>query len=194
MVSVSVGPAPASSWGQLGSDGRQAPCEAEALVMPGCVSTAGTATSGKIHHHTAHSESRSLLFVLFIQSVPCFRSLMPSHLYSRFLSSSHAYCFLFYNLLSSTFNALFCHFLYLPALAHPYYSFFSPLSQVIIFSQDAFHSLAVLVLLYPRAKHISSIGHSQDQWRGKAQERLKSREGEEGGEGGVAVWKCNKKE
>lgn len=38
----------------------------------------------------------------------------------------------------------------------------------------------------PRAKHISSIGHSKDQWRGKAQERLKG-----GGEreGGVAVWK-----
>lgn len=40
----------------------------------------------------------------------------------------------------------------------------------------AFHLLAILVLLYPRAKHISSFGHSQDQWRGKAQERLKSRE------------------
>ena len=67
-------------------------------------------------------------------------------------------------------------------------------SQVIIFSLAAFHSLAVLVPLYPRAKHISSIGHSQDQWRGKAQERLKSREGKEEGEGGVAARKSNKKE
>lgn len=58
MVSVSVGPAPTSPWGQLGSNGRQAPCEAEAPVTPGCVSTAGTATSGKIHQHAAHSESR----------------------------------------------------------------------------------------------------------------------------------------
>ncbi|KAA8581792.1 hypothetical protein FQN60_003373, partial [Etheostoma spectabile] len=46
VVSVSVDPAPTSLWGQLGSDGRQAPCDAEAPVMPGCVSTAGTATSG----------------------------------------------------------------------------------------------------------------------------------------------------
>ncbi len=198
MVSVSVGPAPTSLWGQLGSDGRQAPCEAEALVTPGCVSTAGIATSGKIHQHSAHSESRSLLFVLFIQSVhvpfPCFCSLMPSHLSSCFLSDSHSYCFPFANLLSSIFYAHLCNFLCSSALAHPYYGFILSESGDHFFPLAAFHSLTVLVLLYPRAKHISSIGHSQDQWRGKAQERLKRREGEEEGEGGVALWKYDKKE
>lgn len=64
-------------------------------------------------------------------------------------------------------------------------AFFSSPSELIIFSLAAFHSLAVFVFHYPRAKHISSIGHSVDQWRGKAQERLKSSEGEGEGEGGV---------
>lgn len=39
------------------------------------------------------------------------------------------------------------------------------------------HSLTVLVLHCPRAKHISSTGHSEDQWRGKARRRLKIKEG-----------------
>ena len=157
MVSVSDGPAPTSPWGQLGSDGRQAPCEAEALVMPGCVNTAGTPTSGKIHQHSAHRESQSVVFILFSQSVhvpiPRLCSLMPSQLSSCWLLS------------------------YLVRLS------FSPCC----------FSLTLLVLLYPRAKHISSIGHSQDQWRGKAREILKSRAGEEEGEGGVALGRCGRK-
>lgn len=52
MVSVSVGPAHTSPWGQLDSDGRQAPCEAVTL---GRVSTAGSATSGNIHQHAART-------------------------------------------------------------------------------------------------------------------------------------------
>lgn len=167
MVSVSVSPGPTSLWGQLGSDGRQAPCEAEALVTPGCVSTAGTATSGKIHQYSAHSRSQSLLFVLFIQSVraplPCFGWLMSSHLSPCFHSDCYFVVFLFANLLSSIFYAPFCNSLCSSALAHPYYLIiFSSLSQVIIFPLTAFHSLDVLALLYPRAKHISSMGHSQD--------------------------------
>lgn len=66
--SVSVGLTPVSLWGQLGSDGPQAPYNAEALVTPGCVSTAGTATSAEIHQHRVYSKSHKLLFVLFIQS------------------------------------------------------------------------------------------------------------------------------
>lgn len=128
MVSVSVDPAPTSVWGQLGSDGRQAPCDAEAPAMPGCVSTAGTATSGKIHQPGARSESRSLLFVLFIHSVhvlfPCFCSLMPSHLSSCFLLDSHSHCFIFANVLSSIFHAPLCNFINSSALAYPYYGFF----------------------------------------------------------------------
>lgn len=52
MVSVSVGPARTSPWGQLDSNGRQAPCEAVTL---GCVSTAGSTTSGNIHQHAART-------------------------------------------------------------------------------------------------------------------------------------------
>lgn len=133
-------------------------------------------------------ESRSLLFVLFIESVhvpfPCFCSLMPSHLSSCFLVDSHSCCI---SLLIASLPSFQCS----SALAHPFFSLWVRWS---FFSLAAFHSLAVLVLLYPRAKHISSIGHSEDQWRGKAQDRLKSREGEREGEGRVAVWKCNKKE
>lgn len=55
MVSVSVKPARSSPWGQLDSNGRQAPCEAEAPVTLGCVSTAGSTTSGNIHQRAAHT-------------------------------------------------------------------------------------------------------------------------------------------
>lgn len=64
----------------------------------------------------------------------------------------------------------------------PILLFFFSASHLIIFSLAPFHSLAILVL-YPRAKHISSIGHFEDQWRGKAQERPKSRDGKEEREG-----------
>lgn len=193
MVSVSVGPAPTLPWGQLGSDGRKAPCEAEALVTPGCVSTAGTATSGKIHQHSARSESHTPLFMLFIQSVyvpfPCFCSLMPSHLSSWFLSGSPSYCFLFANLLSSILSVIFYACRFWLALSAGSFS----LKSGDHFLPSCF-SFTLPVLLYPGAKHISSIGHSQNQWRGKAQERPRSRQGEEEAEGGVTVWKCNEKE
>lgn len=55
MVSVSVGPARTSPWGQLDSNGWQAPCGEEAPVTLGCMSTAGSATSGNIHQHAART-------------------------------------------------------------------------------------------------------------------------------------------
>lgn len=57
-------PASTTMWGQLGSNGRQAPCEAEAPATPGCMHTAGTATSGKIHQHAVHTVLLTLACVV----------------------------------------------------------------------------------------------------------------------------------